>query len=102
MSNITIDVKNDAMLGKMNDGVIATKLYSLEKKIEDLQHQLEEYQKALDETTSEKMDLENIIKEVRDKLNTQLAFTSSYQLNYQSAMSIIEETKSILQGVDKN
>jgi hypothetical protein len=46
--------------------------------------------------------LEDIIKEVRDKLNTQLAFTSSYQLNYQSAMSIIEETKSILQGVDKN
>lgn len=45
---------------------------------------------------------ENIIKEVREKLNTQLAFTSSYQLNYQSAMSIIEEAKSILQGVDKN
>lgn len=39
---------------------------------------------------------ENIIKEVREKLNTQLAFTSSYQLNYQSAMSIIEEAKSIL------
>lgn len=46
--------------------------------------------------------LENIIKEVREILNTQLAFTSSYQLNYQSAMSIIEEAKSILQGVDKN
>lgn len=39
---------------------------------------------------------ENIIKEAREKLNTQLAFTSSYQLNYQSAMSIIEEAKSIL------
>lgn len=31
-----------------------------------------------------------------EKLNTQLAFTSSYQLNYQSAMFIIEETKQIL------
>lgn len=39
---------------------------------------------------------ENIIKEVREKLNTQLAFTSSYQLNYQSAMNIIEEAKQIL------
>lgn len=46
--------------------------------------------------------LNNIINTGLDKLNTQLAFTSSYQLNYQSAMSIIEETKSILQGVDKN
>lgn len=44
---------------------------------------------------------ENIIKEVREILNTQLAFTSSYQLNYQSAMSIIEETKSILDKENK-
>ena len=43
----------------------------------------------------------NIIKEVREKLNTQLAFTSSYQLNYQSAMSIIEEAKSILDKENK-
>ena len=40
--------------------------------------------------------LNNIIKEAREKLNTQLAFTSSYQLNYQSAMSIIEQAKQIL------
>ena len=40
--------------------------------------------------------LHSIIKEVRETLNTQLAFTSSYQLNYQSAMNIIEEAKRIL------
>ena len=36
------------------------------KEIERLNKQIEEYQKALDETTSEKIDLESIIKEVRE------------------------------------
>lgn len=39
--------------------------------------------------------LEKEKKQVLDKLNTPLAFTSSYQLNYQSAMLLIEEVKSI-------
>jgi len=43
--------------------------------------------------------LHSIVKEVRETLNTQLAFTSSYQLNYQSAMNIIEEAKGILDKV---
>lgn len=38
------------------------------------------------------------IEKAIEKLNTQLAFTSSYQLNYQGAMVIIEETKNILKG----
>ena len=46
--------------------------------------------------------LEKEKKQVLDKLNTPLAFTSSYQLNYQSAMLLIEEVKSILQGSDSN
>jgi hypothetical protein len=46
--------------------------------------------------------LENIIKEARETLNTQLAFTSSYQLNYQSAMNIIEEAKRILDKENEN
>ena len=49
---ITPDVKDDVK-------------YALEE-IERLNKQIEEYQKALDETTSEKIDLENIIKEVRE------------------------------------
>lgn len=68
----------------------------------------EEYKEMIKDMRKEKMirglyDLsaritkqENIIKEVREILNTQLAFTSSYQLNYQSAMSIIEQAKQIL------
>ena len=39
-----------------------------DKEIERLNKQIEEYQKALDETTSKKIDLESIIKEVREKL----------------------------------
>lgn len=50
----------------------------------------------LEEKDTEIERLHSIIKEVREKLNTQLAFTSSYQLNYQSAMSIIEQAKQIL------
>lgn len=67
------------MTGELNYVAMAE---SCKVKILDLQNQLQEK--------------ENIIKEAREKLNTQLAFTSSYQLNYQSAMSIIEEAKSIL------
>lgn len=50
----------------------------------------------VEELKDQLQQIEKIIKEAREKLNTQLAFTSSYQLNYQSAMSIIEEAKSIL------
>ena len=35
MSDLTIDVKNEAMLGTMGDGVVAAKLYSLEKALEE-------------------------------------------------------------------
>lgn len=37
--------------------------------IERLNKQVEEYQKALDETVSEKIDLENIIKEAREYID---------------------------------
>lgn len=81
------------------------------------EHNLEAFYKYYSNTTKEqaiedmymdncKLTEENeylrfIIKEVRETLNTQLAFTSSYRLNYQSAMNIIEEAKSILYKVDK-
>ena len=42
--------------------------------------------------------LQDRINKAIEKLNTQLAFTSNYQLNYQSAMYLIEETKDILKG----
>lgn len=45
--------------------------------------------------------LEKEKKQVLDKLNTPLAFTSSYQLNYQNAMLLIEEAKNILRGSEK-
>ena len=38
------------------------------KKEHELEEEIKEYQKALDETTSEKIDLDNIIKEVREKI----------------------------------
>ena len=40
-----------------------------QEEIERLNKQIEEYQKALDETTSKKIDLENIIKEVREYID---------------------------------
>lgn len=40
------------------------------EEIERLNKQIEEYQKTLDETTSEKIDLENIIKEVREYIES--------------------------------
>lgn len=49
MSNITIDVKNDAMLGRINDGVIAVKLYSLEKQLEKKDKEIEEMKERWEE-----------------------------------------------------
>ena len=40
--------------------------------------QIEEYQKALDETTSKKIDLENIIKEVREYIVTHKLYKFKY------------------------
>lgn len=45
---------------------------NLKQETERLNKQIEEYQKALDETTSEKMDLENIIKEVREDIEREI------------------------------
>jgi chromosome segregation ATPase len=50
-----------------------TSAYEMKKEIERLNKQIEEYQKALDETTSKKIDLENIIKEVRNILEPLIA-----------------------------
>lgn len=49
-----------------------------DKEIERLNKQIEEYQKALDETTSEKIDLENIIEE--DKKIEKIPY--QFNLNY--------------------
>lgn len=63
------------------------------------EHAIDSNIKLVDENKFFKLDNErllNIIKEVREKLNIPLAFTSSYQLNYQIAIGVIEEAKNIL------
>lgn len=62
-----------------------------DKEIERLNKQIEEYQKALDETTSEKIDLENIIKEVREYIE---------KASYFQGNKILEE-KELLEILDK-
>jgi len=51
---------------KKCDSLYIERYNKLLKEIERINKQIEEYQKALYETTSEKIDLENIIKEVRE------------------------------------
>lgn len=55
MSYITINVKNDSMLGKMNDSSVATKLYVLEK-------QLDEKDKEIEQLNKEKSILEKALR----------------------------------------
>jgi len=77
---------------------------SLNKKVEEgikLQQENDKLQQRIDKAKWNGMIYKSRNEKAIDKLNTQLAFTSSYQLNYQSAMNIIEETKSILQGSEK-
>lgn len=45
MSYITIDVKNNSMLGKMNDSSVATKLYVLEKQLDEKDEEIEQLNK---------------------------------------------------------
>lgn len=80
MSDISIEIKNDAMLGRINDGVIATKLYSLEKKIEELEHQLQQK--------------ENIMKEAREYVN------NLYIPEFKTGKRFVETTK-LLEILDK-
>ena len=54
-------------LGKLHD-YFFEKYIDQKEEIERLNKQTEEYQKALDETTSEKIDLDNIIKETSEDL----------------------------------
>lgn len=85
--NKTYDFKNKDIKIEFNSIKIGNSAY-INQPIEVI-----EYIEYLQNQLQQK---ENIIKEVREKLNTQLAFTSSYQLNYQIAMIIIEEAKQIL------
>ena len=80
MSNITIDVKNDAMLGRINDGVIAVKLYSLEKQLEEKDKEIER--------------LNSIIKEVRE-------YIEEWQRFPHTNGSIHRELKNLIEILDK-
>ena len=42
-----IEVKNDELLGRTNDGVIAVKFYAMQKQIDDLQKEIEELQQRI-------------------------------------------------------
>ncbi len=72
-----------------------TKAKDLE--IERLNKQIEEYQKAIDETTSEKIDLENIIKEVREYLIKNIEQWE----NAEDFTDMIEEDEYILSLLDR-
>lgn len=101
--NDDILYKIDSEIGKDKKVVeLQREIERLNQEIRGLNNCIIEFHSEFCNKQAEINRLNNIINIGLDKLNTQLAFTSSYQLNYQSAMSIIEETKSILQGVDKN
>jgi predicted nucleic acid-binding Zn-ribbon protein len=72
------------------------------EEIERLNKEIEEYQKALDETTSEKIDLENIIKEVREYI-TYWHYRNDFRIN-SFTTSVKEELLEILDkaGSEKN
>lgn len=42
-----IEVKNDELLGKTNDGIIAVKLYAMQKQIDDLQQRFDKIKNYL-------------------------------------------------------
>lgn len=63
-------IKNIAQYEDTDSELAKYTIITLEQEIERLNNQIEEYHKALDETTSEKIDLENIIKEVREYIET--------------------------------
>ena len=73
----------------------------LEQELSQAKCRIRDLLKSETEYKLENERLHNIINETKDKLNTQLAFTSSYQLNYQSAMYLIEEAKKILDKENK-
>ena len=66
--------------------------------IERLNKQIEEYQKALDETTSEKINLENIIKEVRKYIKEHIRIDDEYPAYMEM---LLEEYKELLEILDK-
>lgn len=68
------------------------KIKEQQEEIEKLNKQIEEYQKALDETTSEKIDLENIIEEVREYIELGMNFDS---------LGVARTKKKLLEILDK-
>lgn len=74
----------------------------IENYITTLQERINNQEFLLKEQGKELKELYARIDKTIDKLSERMAFTSSYQLNYQSAMYVIEEAKKILlQGDDK-
>ena len=72
------DLKNQIELLVKDDESSQQTIINQRQEIERLNKQIEEYQKALDETTSEKIDLENIIEE--DKKIEKIPY--QFNLNY--------------------
>lgn len=67
----------------------------LKQEIERLNKQIEEYQKALDETTSEKVDLYSIIKELKEEME------NTKHINVEDVYHIIEHEKKLNEILDK-
>ena len=68
MSNLTIEVKNDAMLGRMNDKALHITLIEQQKEIERLkqkaQDDYENYQEIMSQVLEQKERLNNIINQM--------------------------------------
>lgn len=65
------DIQMAKNMGELKS-YVASILYDNDKKIDmihELEEEIKEHQKALDETTSEKIDLDNIIKETSEDLH---------------------------------
>ncbi|MBR2711277.1 MAG: hypothetical protein IKE89_02280 [Bacilli bacterium] len=66
LPNITVGKLQDVVDFLDYNNIEYIEDYKRDEEIERLNKQIEEYQKALDETTSEKIELANIINEVRE------------------------------------
>ena len=82
-----IEVKNDELLGRTNDGVIAVNFYAMQKQIDDLQNQNVELQQRI-KTYEDPEDLtlmfmycgekaKDKIKELQEKINKAIEYIRS-------------------------
>lgn len=95
-----LEVKNESQA--IAKEVVLSEIENLEQENKQLKTQIEEYQKALDETMSEKMDIENNWNKLKEYIGAEWYCFDNESVEFEIAKNILNKMQELEQGNDND